>query len=271
MYPVIFRFLWCGAGELCYNGSSEDQWALRLRRGGPSKEEPFLNQPICYVVGAMPLSWSLCPHPGAHDFVIAADKGYEALEAYGVPPDLVVGDFDSLGRRPSHPNVVQLPTVKDDTDMVYALREGLKRGFRRFVLLGGVGGRLEHTLANLQTLAWLTTQGARGVLAGEGTVATVLRSETMTFPAGLTGFWSAFCLSGTAEGVTLRNLKYELTDYTISADFPLGVSNEFQEQPAQVSVRKGALLTMWREQGDFYRLLPQLWNREPIEPKHEGE
>ena len=114
----------------------------------------------------MPLSWSLCPHPGAQDFVIAADKGYEALEAYGVPPDLVVGDFDSLGRRPSHPNVIQLPSAKDDTDMVYALREGLDRGFRRFVLLGGVGGRLEHTLANLQALSWLTTQGARGVLAG---------------------------------------------------------------------------------------------------------
>ena len=194
---------------------------------------------------------------------------HRLLEAYGVPPDLVVGDFDSLGRRPSHPNVIQLPSAKDDTDMVYALREGLDRGFRRFVLLGGVGGRLEHTLANLQALSWLTTQGARGVLAGEGTVATVLRDETMTFPAGLTGFWSAFCLSGTAEGVTLRNLKFELTDHTISADFPLGVSNEFLELPAQVSVRRGALLAMWREQGDFYRLLPQLWNREPIQ--HEGE
>ena len=57
-----------------------------------------------------------------------------------MPPDLVVGDFDSLGRRPSHPNVIQLPSAKDDTDMVYALREGLDRGFRRFVLLGGVGG-----------------------------------------------------------------------------------------------------------------------------------
>ena len=155
--------------------------------------------------------------------------------------------------------------------MVYALREGLERGYRRFVLLGGVGGRLEHTLANLQSLAWLTTQGARGILAGEGTVATVLCRERMTFPAGLTGFWSAFCLSGTAEGVTLRNLKYELTDHTLSADFPLGVSNEFLEQPAQVSVQNGTLLTLWREQGDFYRLLPQLWDRTPLERQPEGE
>ena len=94
-----------------------------------------------------------------------------------------------------------------------------------------MGGRLEHTLANLQALSWLTTQGARGVLAGEGTVATVLRDETMTFPAGLTGFWSAFCLSGTAEGVTLRNLKFELTDHTISADFPWGSATSFWSSP----------------------------------------
>lgn len=224
---------------------------------------------ICYVVGAMSLSPSLRPYPAPGDYVIAADRGYDSLMAYGVTPDLVVGDFDSLGRTPSHPNVIQLPAEKDDTDMVYALRKGLELGYRRFVLLGGVGGRLEHTLANLQALAWLTTQGARGVLAGEGTVATALRNETMTFPAGLTGFWSAFCLSGQAEGVTLRNLKFELTGHTLSADFPLGVSNEFTGEAAEVSVARGTLLAMWREQGDFYRLLPQLWDRTEIQ--HEGE
>ena len=227
------------------------------------------NQRICYVVGAMSLSPSLRPYPAPGDYVIAADRGYDSLMAYGVTPDLVVGDFDSLGRTPSHPNVIQLPAEKDVTDMVYALRKGLELGYRRFVLLGGVGGRLEHTLANLQALAWLTTQGARGVLAGEGTVATALRNETMTFPAGLTGFWSAFCLSGQAEGVTLRNLKFELTGHTLSADFPLGVSNEFTGEAAEVSVARGTLLAMWREQGDFYRLLPQLWDRTEIQ--HEGE
>ena len=224
---------------------------------------------ICYVVGAMPLSWSLCPHPGAEDFLIAADKGYEALAAYGVPPNLVVGDFDSLGRTPNHPNVIQLPAAKDDTDMVYALREGLKRGYRRFVLLGGVGGRLEHTLGNLQALSWLTTQGARGVLVGEGTVATALHNESMTFPQGLSGFLSVFCLSGTAQGVTLRNLKYELSDHPMTSEFPLGVSNEFTEAPARLAVEDGTLLVLWRDQGEFYRLLPQLWERAELVKKGE--
>ena len=136
------------------------------------------NQRICYVVGAMSLSPSLRPYPAPGDYVIAADRGYDSLMAYGVTPDLVVGDFDSLGRTPSHPNVIQLPAEKDDTDMVYALRKGLELGYRRFVLLGGVGGRLEHTLGNLQLLDWLTTQGAHGFLAGEKTAATALRNSS---------------------------------------------------------------------------------------------
>ena len=210
----------------------------------------------------MPLSWSLCPHPGAQDFVIAADKGYEALEAYGVPPDLVVGDFDSLGYMPQHPNVTRLPAEKDDTDMVFALRRGLDMGYRRFVLLGGLGGRLEHTLGNLQLLDWLSTQGAVGFLAGEKTVVTALRDGSLTFPPAMSGYLSVLCSSGAAHGVTLSNLKYPLTDYNMTSSFPIGVSNEFlPDQPASVSVKDGCLLLVWEDKGDFYLRLPKLWTR----------
>ncbi len=216
---------------------------------------------ICYVVGAMSLSLALRPAPAPGDYVIAADRGYDSLMAYGVVPDLVVGDFDSLGYAPSHPNVTQLPPEKDDTDMVFALRRGLDLGYRRFVLLGGVGGRLEHTLANLQLLDWLTTQGAVGFLAGEKTAATALRDGALTFPANMSGYLSVFCNSGTASGVTLSNLKFPLTDCTISGSFPIGVSNEFLGLPATVSVREGSLLLLWEERSDFYSLMPRLWTR----------
>ena len=205
---------------------------------------------ICYVVGAMSLSLSLRPCPAPGDYVIAADRGYDSLMAYGVNPDLVVGDFDSLGEVPNHPNVIQLPAEKDDTDMVFALRQGLDLGYRRFVMLGGVGGRLEHTLAS---------QGAQGFLAGEKTVATAVRSGTLTFPAAMSGYLSVLCNSGTARGVTLRGLKYPLERYTMTGSFPLGVSNQFLGQPASVSVEDGCLLLLWEEKGDFYSLLPRLW------------
>ena len=215
---------------------------------------------ICYVVGAMSLTPALRPYPAPGDYVIAADRGFDSLMAYGVTPDLAVGDFDSLGHRPNHPNVIQLPTEKDDTDMVYALREGLGLGYRRFVLLGGVGGRLEHTLANLQLLDWLTTNGAQGVLAGEKTVATCIRDgDSLTFPATLEGYLSVFCNSGTAEGVTLSGLKFPLDKAELAGSFPLGVSNQFQGQEATVTVEKGSLLLLWEERGDLYSLLPRLW------------
>ncbi|MGI5963934.1 MAG: thiamine diphosphokinase [Lawsonibacter sp.] len=214
---------------------------------------------ICYVVGAMSLSPSLRPYPAPGDCVIAADRGYDSLMAYGVTPDLVVGDFDSLGYAPNHPNVIQLPKQKDDTDMVYALRRGLELGYRRFVLLGGVGGRLEHTFGNLQILDWLTTQGAVGFLAGEKTVATALRNGCIIFPSSMSGYVSVFCNSGTAQGVTLTGLKYPLAEYTMSGSFPIGVSNEFLGTEASVSVKDGSLLLLWEEKGDFYQLLPGLW------------
>lgn len=215
---------------------------------------------ICYIAGAMSLTPTLRPYPAPGDYVIAADRGFDSLAAYGVTPNLAVGDFDSLGHRPNHPNVIQLPQEKDDTDMVFALRQGLELGYRRFVLLGGVGGRLEHTLGNLQLLDWLATQGAQGFLAGEKTVATAIRDGAhMRFPDSMAGYLSVFCNSGTAEGVTLAGLKYPLDRCTLTGSFPLGVSNQFLGECARVSVEEGSLLLLWEDRGDFYALLPKLW------------
>ena len=217
---------------------------------------------ICYIVGAMSLTPDLRPYPISGDYVIAADRGFDSLMAYGVPPDLAVGDFDSLGHRPNHPNVIQLPAEKDDTDMVYAIRKGLELGYRRFILLGGVGGRLEHTLGNLQLLDWLALHGAQGFLAGEKTAATCIRDGgKIIFPPSMSGYLSVFCNSGKAEGVELSGLKYPLEDFTLTGDFPLGVSNQFLAQEAPVSVQSGSLLLIWEDRGDFYSQLPQLWAR----------
>lgn len=219
-----------------------------------------MNPNICYIVGAMSLTPDLRPYPLAGDYVIAADRGFDSLIAYGVNPDLAVGDFDSLGHRPNHPNVIQLPAEKDDTDMVYAIRKGLELGYRRFVLLGGVGGRLEHTLGNLQLLDWLTLHGAQGFLAGEKTAVTCIRDgKAVTFPPSMSGYLSVLCNSGTAEGVSLTGLKYPLDEYTLTGSFPLGVSNQFLGEPATVSVKKGSLLLIWEDRGDFYAQLPKLW------------
>lgn len=204
---------------------------------------------ICYIAGAMPLEPELIPHPQKGDLVIAADGGYAALAQAGVPIHLVVGDFDSLGTAPDHPNVIRLPRVKDDTDIGYAIKHALAQGFRRFVLLGGLGGRLDHTVANLQLLSFLDQQGAQGILAGGGQAAAVITNGSIAFPAEMSGFCSVFCLGTDARGITLKGLKYELENAQLSSTFPLGVSNEFLGKPARISVRDGALLVIWETNG----------------------
>ena len=202
---------------------------------------------ICYVVGA----GEFCPRgltPGPGDLVIAADGGFAALEGLGLSPDLVVGDFDSLGHRPDHPHVVALPVEKDDTDMHSAIRLGWERGYRAFRLYGGTGGRIDHTLANIQSLAWLANQGGRGWLVGPDWTATVLSDGgALTLEAGRQGTVSVFCLGDRAEGVDIQGLKYGLTDGVLTADYPLGVSNSFLGGESRVSVRRGKLLVLWYE------------------------
>lgn len=204
------------------------------------------NDAVCFIVGAGSIDPALRLSPRPGDLIIAADAGWLALERMGLTPDLVVGDFDSLGSRPDHPNTIVLPTVKDNTDMHAAIRLGQERGYTRFALYGGTGGRLAHTLANLQLLDGLSRQGCRGVLIGEGTVAAAVTDASLSFPAHMTGYLSVFCSGAPAQGVTLSGLKYTLQDAGLSSAFPLGVSNEFIGIPACVSVTCGTLLVLWQ-------------------------
>lgn len=207
-----------------------------------------MQQGVCYIVGAAGLGGvRFAPEPG--DFVIAADGGFAELETLGVKPDLVLGDFDSLGYTPEVPGVEAHSPVKDDTDMMLAVRRALERGYRRVVLLGGLGGaRFDHSVANLQTLRFLAEHGARGWLVGEGWIVTALRDGELRFPAEARGFVSVFCSGDAARGVTLEGLKYALSDGTLTCGMPLGVSNEFLGVPARVRVADGCLFVLW--QGD---------------------
>lgn len=197
--------------------------------------------PTCYIICALPQNQVFSPQPG--DLVIAADGGYAHMGA--IKPDLVVGDFDSLGYVPADEKVVRHPAEKDDTDTMLAARIGIERGYRAFVLLGGVGGRLDHTLANIQTLAFLRENGARAALIGDGETITMLQDESLRFRAGLSGIISVFSYGAVAYGVYERGLAYALTDATLTDTNPLGVSNAFTGEPAEVSVREGRLVVLF--------------------------
>lgn len=226
--------------------------------------------PTCYVVGAGDFTpRGFAPGPG--DLVVAADGGYRALYSLGYTPDLLLGDFDSLGNLPLPADlpVLRFPVRKDDTDAGLALRHGLDLGFRDFALYGCAGGRVDHLLANFQSMARVSRLGATVRLAAPDYDAWSLTGPAPAAPApGLAPsgpapdalapaavlalpprpggtLVSVFCQGDRAEGVTLTGLAYPLSDAALTGDFPLGVSNRrLDGQRATVAVRRGTLLIL---------------------------
>lgn len=199
--------------------------------------------PICYIFasGEYGQEW---PDLSEGDLCIAADGGYAQMQLHGVDPDLVVGDFDSLGYVPPHPHILRHPVEKDDTDTALALSEGWNRGYRNFHIYGSLGGRLDHTLANVQLLCGLTEQGGRGRLVGPGMTVTAVHNGTLELEGEPGQTLSVFCLGESAQGVTLEGLKYTLDHAAMTAQVPLGVSNEFLDRPARITVEQGTLVVM---------------------------
>lgn len=180
----------------------------------------------------------------ADDFVIAADGGLRHTQGLQITPDAVIGDFDSLGFTPAGANV--FPVEKDDTDTMLAVRWGLELGYREFLLYGSLDGpRLDHTIANFQTLQFLADRGAYGYLVGKDYLLTVVKNGSITFPAGLEGTVSVFCLGADARGVDIEGLYYPLEKGTLTAGFPLGVSNHFTGKEATIRAAQGSLLVLW--------------------------
>lgn len=199
---------------------------------------------LCCIVGAGDMAGTELNIPeGA--YVIAADAGLTVLESRGICPDLIVGDFDSLGRIPEGDNVLCAPAEKDDTDILLAVKTALEMGYRTLIIYGGLGGRLDHSLANLQILNYITSQGAIGFLAGCGCVCTVIRDASLRFSPKTRGTVSVFSMGDIARGVTLTGMKYPLTDYDMSNTFPIGVSNEMAGN-ARVTVKNGTLAVIWQ-------------------------
>lgn len=206
---------------------------------------------ICYIVGAGEMNQTFAPTE--NDMVIAADGGYNHLKKAGIKPDIIIGDFDSLQEKPTGDNVVSFPVMKDDTDTMLAIKAGLEKGFKSFVIYGGMGGRLDHTLANVQALSYIANRGGRGYLLSENENITVIKNSNLKFDKSSRGYISVFSVGGIATGVYLDGLMYPLNNATVTTDFPIGVSNKFTGKEATVTVKDGMLAVMWY--GDIKNIL----------------
>lgn len=179
--------------------------------------------------------------------VIAADGGYDHCLRHGIKPDAVIGDFDSSGEKPSDCVLVCLPTEKDDTDTLAAIRYALKENYEEFHIFGGTGGRFDHTFANMQCLVFLSRQGKRGFLYGGGYTVTAATDGGVSFPESASGTVSVFAAGDRAEGVSETGLKYSLENASVRNDFPVGVSNSFTGRRSRIFVEKGTVFVIFPE------------------------
>jgi thiamine pyrophosphokinase len=205
----------------------------------------------CVIVGAgecSPQSLRELLKLNENDMCIAADGGLDYLLQAGISPQLVIGDMDSLSdsERLKPYDTRLYPPEKDDTDMLLAIKEGLNRGYKYFEIYGALGGRLDHTFANLQCMEYLINNGAKGRLIGDkGCLVVMLKGEDITFKA--TNHQkgqriSIFSYGREAHGVTIKGLKYTANNITLKSDFPIGVSNEFIGEDAYIKVNEGILM-----------------------------
>ena len=203
-----------------------------------------MKRATCYIIAAGE-HYSAPSEPDSGDMVIAADGGYDYLCGFNIKPDLIIGDFDSLGLVPSGSSVIKLPAVKDNTDTEAAIEEGWRRGYKRFVIYCGTGGRMDHTMANIQCIAGIAKRGGRGFLISRDSVITAICNDTVKFSPESSGFISVFSHGEEAVGVTEKGLKYHLSNALLPNTVSLGVSNEFTGVESLVSVKEGTLLIIY--------------------------
>ena len=199
----------------------------------------------CALVGASDfnaLHFREMADSGAFDYVIAVDGGLAHLEGIGVKPDMAMGDFDSLGYIPKGLRVAQFSRNKDESDMELALRRAKSMRYGDVFVYGGLGGRLDHTMANMQLFSYFSEQGMYVTAIDEASAVTFLTGpDTFELPASEAGTVSVFSMNDKSEGVFERGLKWELDDAALTNRTSLGLSNEFTGEAVMIGVESGTI------------------------------
>ncbi len=199
----------------------------------------------CYIIGgAAPGSFDFV-NIGKSSFIIAADGGVELLDSFGVVPDIIMGDFDSCNDISGYDcDVISFPPEKDDTDLMLAAKKALELGFTRITLLGVTGGRLDHTLAAIQTLEFLYENEADAVILDDKNAVCIQGKCVKEYKPEKKCYLSVLALTDKAV-VSEKNVKYPIEQYSLSRGIPIGISNEFTEKTAEIEVFEGKILVIY--------------------------
>ncbi len=177
-----------------------------------------------------------------NDYFVFCDSGLKHATPLGITPSLIVGDFDSHPLPQTDTETIVLPKEKDDTDTVFGVKESIARGFESFLIIGAVGGRLDHTLGNVGILDMLYGMGKKALVADDFSEISIVGREKVKIEKRFS-YFSLLNIYGTAKGINITDAKYPLTDGVITTDYQYGISNEsLPEKEATVWVTDGKLL-----------------------------
>lgn len=196
---------------------------------------------VCYIVGAGDNSGTDF-FKEKDDYVIAADGGLVCLQKLKIEPDVIMGDFDSLGYIPEGNNVIQHEVMKNDTDMMLAVKKALDMGYKNIKLYGGTGGRVDHTISNIQTMLYASRRGATIEMIDGKNRYCVITDGIIQIQGNDERGFSVFALGGVAHKVNIKDAMYLLHDFELEADNPTGTSNSFIGKKVTISVESGSLL-----------------------------
>jgi len=187
------------------------------------------------------------------DLVVCVDGGARHALELGLQPDVVVGDMDSvepsLRQRLEEEEVrlIDFPCRKDETDLELAVRYALAQGATDLVLLAALGGRMDHTLANLMLLASPDLGDVRvRVIEGNQELFLIRREAVIEGMPGDTV--SLLPLAGDASGIYTEGLEYPLQDGVLKFGAARGVSNVLLNSKGRVRLRDGLLLLVHHHQ-----------------------
>ena len=196
---------------------------------------PFLLHPIREIIS-----------PEGADLIICADSAYLKAQKENITPPAVIGDFDHGKQDEPQGNfqkLLRFPSVKDDTDTMLCVKYALNRGADEILIVGGIGGRLDHTFANLQTLAYIHDHGAQGCIS-DGDHKVFLISSSLSLRKGKYDYASIFAYDPICKDISLKGFKYEGEHLELQSNFPLGVSNEITAERAEIRIGEGRLLVI---------------------------
>lgn len=198
----------------------------------------------CLIIAAAPIKEyePLAVYMHNIGYIICADGGYKHAKMLNLKPNVIIGDLDSIGDLPEEIEVLRFNAEKEDTDTLLAVKLGIERGYKEFSIIGGLGGRLDHTYANFSTLLYIIKNGCKGFIADTDSEVHIIEKGEISFKKREDYYISVFPFGEKTACITEKGFKYSLNNYILKAENPIGVSNEFKEDIATIIVEQGPII-----------------------------